>query len=129
MRSNLNIIVDHYTASARQDLASMMAEVAPDVRWTEMAGFPCAGTWVGPEQVVDHVFKALGNEWIDYRFELAELIDAGDRVIGVGLYSGTYKKTGKSMKARVVHIWQLKEGKIVQFEQFTDTLFVAQAMS
>jgi hypothetical protein len=129
MRSNLNIIVDHYTASARQDLASMMAEVAPDVRWTEMAGFPCAGTWVGSEQVVDHVFKALGNEWIDYRFELAELIDAGDRVIGVGLYSGTYKKTGKSMKARVVHIWQLKEGKIVQFEQFTDTLFVAQAMS
>lgn len=129
MRTNLNIIADHYSASARQDLPSMMADVAPDVRWTEMAGFPCAGTWVGPEQVVEHVFKALGSEWIDYRFELAELIDAGDRVIGVGLYSGTYRKTGKSMEARVAHIWRLKEGEIVQFEQFTDTLLVAQAIN
>ncbi len=94
-----------------------------------MAGFPCAGTWVGAEQIVEHVFKALGSEWSDYRFELAELIDAGDRVVGVGLYSGTYRKTGKSMKARVAHIWRLKDGKIIQFEQFTDTLFVAQAMS
>ena len=129
MRTNLNIIADHYSASARQDLTSMMADVAPDVRWTEMAGFPCAGTWVGPEQVVEHVFKALGSAWSDYRFELAELIDAGDRVVGVGLYSGVYRKTGKSMKARVAHIWRLKEGKIVEFEQFTDTLFVAQAMN
>lgn len=129
MRTNLNIIADHYSASARQDLTSMMADVAPDVRWTEMAGFPCAGTWVGPEQIVEHVFTALGSEWSDYRFELAELIDAGDRVVGVGLYSGTYRKTGKSMKARVAHIWRLKDGKIVEFEQFTDTLFVAQAMN
>ncbi len=129
MRTNLNIIADHYSASACQDLTSMMADVAPDVRWTEMAGFPCAGTWVGAEQIVEHVFKALGSEWSDYRFELAELIDAGDRVVGVGLYSGTYRKTGKSMKARVAHIWRLKDGKIIQFEQFTDTLFVAQAMN
>ena len=129
MRTNLSIISDHYEASARQDAAAMMTDVAPEAQWTEMAGFPCAGTWVGPEQIVEHVFKALGTEWIGYRFELAELIDAGDRIIGVGLYSGTYRKTGKFMTARVAHIWRLKEGKIVQFEQFTDTLLVAQAMN
>ena len=39
------------------------------VRWTEMAGFPCAGTWVGPQAVVDNVFSALGRDWIGYRFE------------------------------------------------------------
>jgi hypothetical protein len=64
-----------------------------------------------------------------YRFELAELIDAGDRIVGVRVYSGTYRKTGKFMTARVAHVWRLKEGKIVQFEQFTDTLLVAQAMN
>ncbi|MEO8020282.1 nuclear transport factor 2 family protein [Polaromonas sp.] len=129
MRTNLNIIADHYAASTRQDMAAMMADVAPDVRWTEMAGFPCAGTWVGPEQVTKQVFHALGAEWSSYRFELQELIDAGDRVIALGLYHGTYAKTGKSMQARVAHVWRLEAGKIVQFEQFTDTLLVAQAMS
>ncbi|MFZ6676148.1 nuclear transport factor 2 family protein [Undibacterium sp. Xuan67W] len=128
MRTNLSIISDHYSASARQDIATMMADVAPDVQWTEMAGFPCAGTWVGPGQVVEHVFTALGREWSDYRFELTEIIDAGECIIGIGQYSGIYKKTGKSMQARVTHIWRFKEGKIVQFEQFTDTLLVAQAM-
>lgn len=129
MRTPLTIIADHYAASTRQDLAAMMADVAPDVRWTEMAGFPCAGTWVGRVQVIEHVFKVLGAEWTDYRFELQELIDAGDRVIGLGLYQGTYSKTGKSMQARVAHVWRLQDGKIVQFEQFTDTLLVAQAMT
>lgn len=131
MRSNLNIVNDHYAASARQDIAAMMADVAPDVQWTEMAGFPCAGTWVGPGQVIEHVFKVLSSEWTGYRFELQELIDAGDRdgrVIGLGQYQGTYRETGKSMKARVAHVWRLQDGKIVQFEQFTDTLLVAQAM-
>lgn len=129
MRTHLNIIADHYAASARQDLAAMMADVAPDVAWTEMAGFPCAGIWVGPEQVITHVFKVLGSEWMNYRFELQELIDAGDRVIGLGRYQGSYRKTGKSMQARVAHVWRLQDGKIVQFEQFTDTLLVAQAMT
>ncbi|MDO8386589.1 MAG: nuclear transport factor 2 family protein [Polaromonas sp.] len=129
MRSPLNIVADHYAASARQDIAAMMADVAPDVSWTEMAGFPCAGTWVGPAEVVEHVFKALGDAWTSYRFELQELMDAGDRVIGIGSYHGTYGKTGKSMRARVAHVWRLQDGKIVQFEQFTDTLLVAQAMA
>ncbi len=94
-----------------------------------MAGFPCAGTWVGPGQVIENVFKALGSTWSSYRFELQELIDGGDRVTGLGTYHGTYGNTGKSMQARVAHVWRLQDEKIVQFEQFTDTLLIARAMS
>ena len=129
MRTNLTIVSDHYAASARQDLAAMLAYVAPDVQWTEMAGFPCAGIWIGPEQVIKQVFNVLGAEWIGYKFELERLLDAGDHIIGVGLYSGVYAKTGKHMTARASHVWRLKDKKIVQFEQFTDTLLVAQAMN
>lgn len=44
MKNNLDIVKAHYDASDRQDLAAMMADVSPEVRWTEMAGFPCADT-------------------------------------------------------------------------------------
>lgn len=128
MRSNKQIIADHYAASDRADIAGMMADVAPDVRWTEMAGFPCAGTWIGADQVVEHVFKVLGSEWHDYRFTLESLIDAGECIVGVGTYSGTYRRSGKAMQVRVAHVWRLVGGKIVNFEQFTDTLLVARAM-
>jgi ketosteroid isomerase-like protein len=46
----------------------------------------------------------------------------------VGGYHRTYRKTGKSMDARVVHVWRVEGGLVRSFEQFTDTLWVAQAM-
>ena len=129
MRSNLEIIRAHYAASDRLDLAAMMADVSPQARWTEMAGFPCAGTWIGPQQVIDNVFGVLGSTWEGYGFTLERLIDGGDRIVATGDYRGRYRATGESMQARVAHVWQLEDGKIVRFEQFTDTLLVARAMS
>jgi ketosteroid isomerase-like protein len=74
------------------------------------------------------VFKVLGSEWDNYRMMLESLIDGGDCIVGIGNYSGTYKRTGRAMQARVAHVWRLAGGKIVGFEQFTDTLLVANAM-
>jgi uncharacterized protein len=129
MRNNIDIVRDHYAASARGDIRAMMAEVSPQVRWTEMAGFPCAGTWIGPQAVVDNVFTVLGQEWDGYRFELERLLDAGDNIVGIGTYHGTFRATGKPMQARVAHVWQLQGGSVVAFEQFTDTLLVRNAMA
>jgi uncharacterized protein len=128
MTTNIDIVRAHYAASARGNIDEMMANVSPEVRWTEMAGFPCAGTWIGPQAVVDNVFTVLGREWIGYRFELQTLIDGGEQIVGVGTYRGTYRATGKEMEVRVAHVWKLRGGKIVAFEQFTDTLFVNRAM-
>jgi ketosteroid isomerase-like protein len=129
MTANIDIVRAHYAASALGNIHEMMADVSPQVRWTEMAGFPCADTWVGPQAVADNVFAVLVRDWIGYRFELQGLIDGGDQVTGVGTYHGTYRATGKEMQARVAHVWTLQDGKIVAFEQFTDTLLVHQAMS
>lgn len=129
MKTNLQIITDHYAASARQDIEGMMADVATDVVWIEMAGFPCGGQWIGPEQVIRNVFAVLGRDWDGYRFTLEQIIDGGDQLVGVGAYRGTYRQTGQPMQARVTHVWRLSAGKIVRFEQFTDTLLVARAMA
>lgn len=128
MSQNFDTIQAHYAASDRKDIAGMMANVSPTVQWTEMAGFPCAGTWVGPQAVIDNVFKVLGSAWDHYGFALERLVDGGDTIVGIGNYSGTYRATGKAMAARVVHVWQLEGGQVVKFEQFTDTLLVANAM-
>lgn len=129
MRTPYQIIADHYAASDRHDLPGMLADLAPDARWTEMAGFPCAGTYVGAQAVVQNVFERLGADWKSYRFELERLHDAGSTIVATGHYHGTHRATGKSFTARVVHVWQVQAGRIVAFEQFTDTLLVARAMS
>jgi ketosteroid isomerase-like protein len=128
MRTPYQIIDEHYAASSRRDIVGMMADVSDDVRWTEMAGFPCAGTYRSVPEIVHNVFEKLGSEWDNYQFQLDSLHDAGQTVIGVGRYLGIYRKTGKSLNCRVTHVWQVQDGKVVGFEQFVDTLLVALAM-
>ena len=128
MQTPYQIVAAHYAASDRHDLDGMLAQVSPEVQWTEMAGFPCAGTHTGPTAVVEQVFKRLGQEWEGFSFTLGALYDAGSTVVATGEYAGTYRKTGKGMRARVAHVWQVSDGKVIAFEQFTDTLLVHKAM-
>jgi len=128
MKTTYELVKAHYQANDRHDIAGMIGDIADDCRWTEMDGFPCAGTYIGPEAVVENVFKALGSAFEGYTFSLERLLDAGDEAVGIGTYTGTHKGTGKSFTARVVHVWGASGGKIRRFEQFTDTLRVAECM-
>ncbi len=127
MRTAYQIVRSHYDANERRDLTGMLADIGPNTQWIEMAGFPCAGTHVGPEAVVENVFKVLGAQFDNYTFKLERLLDAGNNVVAIGNYTATSKKTGKLFDARVVHVWTVKDDKVQRFEQFTDTLLVANA--
>lgn len=124
----LQTIKDHYAASARGDLDGMIAPFAPDVEWTEMAGFPYAGTYVGPQAIVDGVFGRIKAEWDDYQATPDAYVCDGDHVVAFGVYSGTYRATGSYMEARFTHHWTLRDGLVTRFEQYADTHLVRQAM-
>lgn len=125
MRTPLQIVADHYAASARHDLDAMLADLAADVCWTESAGAPTAGTFVGREQIVEHVFKPIGAAWHGFGFELERLIDGGGTIVAIGRYVGTHRATGKALDARVAHVWQVDAGQVLAFEQFADTVMLA----
>jgi ketosteroid isomerase-like protein len=129
MTSPLRVIEDHYAASARGDLDGMLAPLAADAEWTEMAGFPYAGTYIGPAAVADGVFRRIGEEWSDYQAVPDQLLRDGEHVVAFGTYSGTYKATGRHMRARFVHRWTVRDGRVLRFEQYTDTYLVRQAMT
>ena len=129
MSRNYEIIKAHYAGSDAKDVQAMMAPVTDKTAWTEMAGFPYAGTYVGPDAIISGVFKRIGEDWDGYALKLDRLVDGDTTIVGIGTYSGVYKKTGKVMSARVVHVWDMEDGKAVRFEQFTDTKLVAAAMS
>ncbi len=126
--THADIIRRHYDASDRGDIDGMIADLAPTVRWTEAAGFPYAGTYVGPDAVVAGVFSRLQEDWDGYTLSIDEVVDGGDVVVGIGTYSGTYRRTGRFFVARVAHAWRLEGGRVIAFEQFTDTELVNRAV-
>ena len=127
--TNLEIIKSTYEGKTSEENGKNLAEyAADDISWTEAKGFPYAGTYIGLESITKNVFSRLGSEWIDYKFTPEDYVANEDRVVAFGTYTGTYKKTNKLFTARVAHIWKLKDGKIISFEQFVDSQTVNDAM-
>lgn len=127
-RSAMSIVTDHYAAGARGDLTGMLADLHPEVRWVEADGFQCAGTHIGPSQVVQNVFAVIDQTWRGFGFHPERFVQDGDSVVALGSYRGTHRVTGVTIDVRTAHVWTVRDGRIVAFEQFTDTLRVAQAM-
>jgi ketosteroid isomerase-like protein len=121
MSSNERIVRSVYAAFAVGDVPTVLGVLAPDVRWTEALGGPYGGVYVGPEEVLANVFMKLGGEWEGFAAVPAEFVAAGDTVVALGEYSGTYKATGKSFRAPFAHVWKLLDGKACTFHQYTDT--------
>ena len=85
---------------------------------------------MGPDAVVEGVFVPLATEIDGFSAVPDEILGCGeDTVVGLGHYSGTFKATGKSFRVPFAHIWRLGGGKVVKFQQHTDTALVQQALS
>lgn len=119
---NLEIVKSTYEGKNSEENGRNLANhAAIDIVWTEAKGFPYGGTYKGMEAIAQNVFYRLATEWINYKFTPEGYVTEGDKVIAYGTYSGINKQTGKPFEARVAHLWKLKEGKIVSFEQFVDS--------
>ncbi|MBO3761116.1 nuclear transport factor 2 family protein [Ciceribacter sp. L1K22] len=129
MISNLDLIRATYEGSSEENGRNLMAVLHPDVEWTEAEGFPYAGTYVGIDALMAGVFARLGSEWIDYRADVQTYLADGDRVAAFGVYSGTYKATGKPMRAAFAHLYDIEDGKIRRMTQYVDSVMVAKALS
>lgn len=117
-----------YQALAVGDVPTVLGLLDDNVKWTEAASFPYAGTYHGPQAVLEGVIAKLGGEWDGFKVEPSKLVAEGDEVISLGTYSGTYKATGKSFLARYAHAWTVKHDKIVRFEQIVDSAEVNKAL-
>ena len=107
----------------------MRATLAPDVEWTEMAGFPLAGTYRTPERVTSNVMEALGRGWVDWVAHDDRYVVDGENVVVLARYTARNKTTSKLLNARVAHHFIVRGGLIVRFEQFVDTALVRDAMT
>jgi ketosteroid isomerase-like protein len=129
MSANLDLIRPTYEGPPTQTQRALRAALAPDVEWTEAAGFPYAGTYVGPDAVFDGVFRRLAEEWIGYRADVHTYLADGAHVAAFGAYSGTYRATGKAMTASFAHLYEIRDGRIVRMTQVVDSAIVNQALA
>jgi len=127
--ANVTLIREIYDAFAVGDVAGVLGRMSPDIVWNEAENFPYADNnpYVGPQAVAEGVFARCIGEWDGFAVHAEEIIDGGDTIVALGRYHGSFKKGGRAMDAQMAHVWRVKDGKAVAFQQYVDTLQAARA--
>ena len=127
---NLAVVRGIYDAFAVGDVPAVLGAMAPDIVWNEAEDFPYSdrNPYVGPQAILEGVFMRIGAEWDGFGVNVEELLDAGDTIVAIGRYSGTFNTTGKSQNPQFVHVWRVTDGKAARFQQYTNTLHVARVI-
>ncbi|HAJ60619.1 MAG TPA: hypothetical protein DCP31_16245 [Cyanobacteria bacterium UBA8543] len=127
--SNLEVIEELYRSFREKDYATFRQLCTPDIAWIQNEGFPGGATRYGADAVIEGVFKAFNQDWDSWQFHIEEYLDAGCSVIVIGFYEGIHRTTHQSFRSPATHVYDLVNGKVAKFRQFTDTKVIWDAMS
>jgi ketosteroid isomerase-like protein len=129
MSSSVDTVHLFYDALGRGDVSAVLALMDPQIEWTEAERFPYfSGTWRGPDTVLSNLLVPLSRDWESFSARAEDFISDGERVVSLGTYSGTYRKTGRSFSASFAHVWTVRGGKLTRFQMYTDTAKVLEAL-
>ncbi len=128
---NVAVVDGLYQAFAKGDIPGALGAMDANIVWNEAEGFPYAdrNPYKGPEAVLNGVFARIGAEWEYWNLTNIQLHEMSNNMVLATLrYEAKHKTTGKTINSQTAHLWTLKDGKIVAFQQFTDTKQAAAAV-
>jgi ketosteroid isomerase-like protein len=130
MAASVEIIRSLYDAFARGDVGAVLGVFDDAVHWQEAEGYRLAAgnPYVGPQAVAAGVFQPLVTDVEGFTVTPGRFVDGGDTVVVEGRYRGRVTATGTQLDAQFAHVWDLRGGKVVRFQQYTDTRQWAEAM-
>lgn len=129
---NTAVIDGLYKSFSAGDIPAVLAALDEKVVWMEAEGnaYADGNPYIGPEAVLNGVFARAGADHDYFTLEDIELHGmSGNKVLATLRYDAKVKETGKTFNAQVAHLWTLKEGKVIGFQQYVDTKKLADAAS
>jgi uncharacterized protein len=123
MAENVDLVRGAYEAFARGDVGSVLGILDENIEWHQaehVTSWP-GGAFVGPQAVVEGVFARIPQDFDGFTIDIGRIVSCGDTVLVEARYRATAKATGKALDAQVAHIWDFDNGKVVHWQQYTDT--------
>ena len=132
MLSRMNTIADIETLYARlgeRDYEAVMSYLADDIVWIVADNSPLAdhNPYHGIAEVRSGIFDRLTTGFDKLVFDADEIFacNGGEIVVALGYYYFRFHGQPQERKAQVAHIWTIRDGRAVKFQQYLDTLQVA----
>jgi ketosteroid isomerase-like protein len=118
-QENLEIMRRGYEAFNRGDLASAVADFAPEFEWVATGVVPgVEGVYRGPE-AYRRFMELWWSEFDDPHIEVHELIEAGDQVLASLTLRGRGKQSGVETTWDIWHLWTVETDRVIGQQVFT----------
>ena len=111
--SNVARIRDGYAAFAKGDFGVLNDLFAEDILWHEPGRNQLAGDFRGREAVYGYFGKLMEVTEGSFHLDLQAVFADDER--GVALVVSTASRGGRSVKVNDAHIFDLRDGKVVEF--------------
>ena len=123
---NIQVVKDTYAAFGRGDVQGILDRLDDGIVWEGVYGagphVPTSGERRGKAQVAEF-FKQVAQNVNLSRFEPKEFIATGDKVVALGHYTAT-TPIGKNFDSDFAMVFTLRNGKVTEFQEFTDSAAV-----
>jgi uncharacterized protein len=127
-KQNTAIAQQAYENFKTGNIQALLDQLSDDVTWQlpEIKGVPLAGKRTGRDDVRDF-FATVARDQEVLEFEPLEAVAQGDKVVSLGHYKWRVKETGREFESDFVHVFTIRQGKIVAFREHFDSAVVAAA--
>jgi len=119
-----------YTSFNERDYETVMSYLSDDIVWIVADNSPLApgSPYNGIAAVRSGVFEQLTAGFDELIIDMDEIYKGeGGKVVALGYYYFKFTGQTEQTKAQVAHIWTIRDGRAVKFQQYLDTLQVARA--
>jgi hypothetical protein len=124
---NVGVVRGFNDALAQGDMGGMLDFLDPQLEWRAPESVPWGGTFHGREGFREFVGKLL-DQPVEFRREMLEYLDAGERIVVLLRQMGRRKGSDTEYDVPEVHIWTIRDSKIVDFEGSFDTATVLRTL-
>lgn len=121
-QQNLEIVRRGYEAFGRGDIDTLLSLLDENVEWFSPgpSDLPTAGRRHGREEV-RAFFAAVLDTFEIQQFAPETFVAQGDHVVVLGSDTARVKATGTVIDEPWAHAFELRNGKIVKFQEYLDT--------
>ena len=109
---NVEIVRLSYERFNRGEVDGFLELCAPEFEFRDLPALPGSGVTVGHD-AFRAWFRQISDAFDDLRFEVEELIDAGDQVVVVNRATGSGSGSGAEVNTNFSNVWTLRDGKAV----------------
>jgi ketosteroid isomerase-like protein len=117
-QENLELVRRAYEAANRGEFESADLYFHPEIEFHTYAQSPEAGVYRGKE-AVRRYNEGLFEQFESIRFEVEELVDAGDRVVVVSKQHAVPKGGQQQMNVQVLEVWAIRDGLLAERRSYS----------